>query len=279
MREWAHNSFLHVGDWTWLAGAQMIHELDDQRLDILQRFVVYFQRRVNLRLHLKANLKGPVSYDPISITPPCPQPTKFAKQLTIPYSNVLSRKTASLEYEPCCSEIEDHICMQVEEINQSECHPFPPKAEWWVEFSHNCLPFWARVQTFPSILWRLNCFHTQIWAWYPAVITYHSKPQLTESIIVIISWDPMKFLTEAFTKARTYWEVRFLSLHRIYGLHNWPDSLRLQDPDKGNRLLNADDLLRQFVGWYTKERKQESEILHQNNEFGINRLQWACMSE
>lgn len=51
-----------------------------------------------------------------------------------------------------------------------------------------------------------------------------------------------------------------------------------KNPDVEQLLLNADDLLRQFVGWYTKERKRKSEILHQNNDSRINRLQWACRS-
>ena len=34
-------------------------------------------------------------------------------------------------------------------------------------------------------------------------------------------------------KARTYRDARFLSLHRICGLHNWSDSLRLQISRQG----------------------------------------------
>lgn len=120
--------------------------------------------------------------------------------------------------------------------------PFSPKQECSSNiFTLGFLPFWVRVQTFPSILRRLNCFHTQIWAWYPAVITYHSKPQLTKSVLVtileILCWHWLLRSRIGETSASSF----------ATGLTGYIISLSAFDCencDAQQRLLNADDLLR-----------------------------------
>lgn len=91
------------------------------------------------------------------------------------------------------------------------------------------------------------------------------------------SWDPMKSVTAIHTNARrcrtaSSFETGFASY--IIGL----STFNCENPDAEQRLVSADDLVRQFVDWYTKERKQNRKYYIKTMNSRINRLHWACRS-